>query len=116
LTPERRFQINDILLIRFPFTDLSGDKLRPALVVAFAGGSDVVLAFVTSNLESPSDFDVVVNSEDPDFTETGLHQSSRIRLDRLATLDAEMAMRRIGKLATTRQPAIDAALRAVFRL
>jgi len=38
----------DVVLVRFPFTDLSGLKLRPALIVGRVSGDDVVLAFVTS--------------------------------------------------------------------
>ena len=38
----------DVVLVRFPFTDLSGQKLRPALVVGYPRGEGVILAFVTS--------------------------------------------------------------------
>jgi len=39
----------DIVLIKFPFTDLSGSKLRPALVLV-ESGNDVIVAFITSVL------------------------------------------------------------------
>jgi len=39
----------DIVLIRFPFIDLSGTKIRPALVL-FSGGLDVIVSFISSNL------------------------------------------------------------------
>jgi mRNA interferase MazF len=38
-----------VVLIRFPFSDLSSSKLRPAVVLAHAGGADWVLCQVTSN-------------------------------------------------------------------
>ena len=38
-----------VVLVRFPFSDLSASKLRPALVVARAGVSDWVLCQITSN-------------------------------------------------------------------
>ena len=38
-----------IVLVRFPFSDLSQTKLRPAVILAFAGGSDWILCQVTSN-------------------------------------------------------------------
>ena len=38
-----------VVLVRFPFSDLSSSKLRPAVVLAHAGGSDWVLCQVTSN-------------------------------------------------------------------
>ena len=40
----------DIVLTLFPFTDLSGSKRRPALVL-YAGKEDIILSFVTSNIE-----------------------------------------------------------------
>ncbi len=40
----------EIILITFPFTDLSGSKLRPALVLA-ADKEDVTVAFITTNLQ-----------------------------------------------------------------
>ena len=36
----------DVVLIKFPFTDLSGSKLRPA-VVLFDSGNDLIAAFIT---------------------------------------------------------------------
>ena len=38
-----------VVLVRFPFSDLSASKLRPALVVARAGVTDWVLCQITSN-------------------------------------------------------------------
>ncbi|HEU0092532.1 MAG TPA: hypothetical protein VFS78_10495, partial [Vicinamibacteria bacterium] len=43
-----------VVLVRFPFSDLSSSKLRPALVVAAAGGADWVLCQITSNPYSAS--------------------------------------------------------------
>ncbi len=38
-----------VVLVRFPFSDLSTSKLRPALILASAGGTDWVLCQITSN-------------------------------------------------------------------
>ena len=38
-----------VVLVRFPFSDLSASKLRPAVVLATLGRDDSVLAQVTSN-------------------------------------------------------------------
>jgi len=38
-----------VILIRFPFSDLSSARLRPAVVLAFAGRNDWILCQVTSN-------------------------------------------------------------------
>lgn len=38
-----------VVLVRFPFSDLTGSKLRPALVLADTGRGDVRLCQITSN-------------------------------------------------------------------
>jgi len=43
-----RFSVGDIVLVRFPFSDLSQQKLRPALVLADAKRGDYILCQITS--------------------------------------------------------------------
>lgn len=80
----------DLVLLRFPQTDLQQDKLRPALVIAIAPGrhADVLLALVTSRTyQAVAGFDEVVEPTDPDFSVTRLKTRSVIRLARLATVE-----------------------------
>lgn len=49
----------DIVLIPFPFTDLSGIKNRPALILV-ASEFDITVSFVTTQLKWREDFDVKV--------------------------------------------------------
>ena len=52
----------DIVLVRFPFTDMSSEKLRPALVLAPENQEkDVVLAFITTQLNKKSKYDVFIS-------------------------------------------------------
>ena len=61
-----------IVLIPFPFTDLTAAKLRPALVF-FEGERDVVVAFISSRVpQSPMPTDIIVGKEHPEFELTGL--------------------------------------------
>ena len=56
-----------IVLVPFPFTDLTTTKLRPALVL-FEGEQDVVVAFISSRVpEKPSLTDIVVDENHPEF-------------------------------------------------
>lgn len=61
-----------IVLIPFPFTNLTAAKLRPALVL-FDGEGDVVVAFISSRVpHKPALTDVVVEESHPEFVLTGL--------------------------------------------
>ena len=65
----------DIVLIRFPRTDLQAGKLRPALIVATAPGrhTDLLLSLIPSRVyQAVPDFDEVIDPSDADYTATGL--------------------------------------------
>jgi mRNA interferase MazF len=78
------FPFGCIVLARFPFTDLSGDKRRPALVVSRDNDrrSDLVVCFITSVQRSGPDMAAI-----PMTGGTGLKVPSLVRFDKVATLD-----------------------------
>ena len=99
----------DIVLNRFPQTDLQVGKLRPALVVAIAPGrhEDVLLALITSRVhQAVPDFDEIIEPEDRDFAETGLKVRSVVRIARLATVDASVINARLGKVSSHRMVSV----------
>lgn len=103
----QRFQRGDIILVRFPFTDLSGSKRRPAIVLA-EYLPDVVVAFISSIIPAvpePSDVLLLQPSRS-----TGLKKASVIRLRKLATLEEALVTRRLGKLDKGLVTAVDQAL------
>ena len=62
-----------IVLTPFPFTDLAGQKNRPALVLALSRREeDVILAFISSGIREAEETDLLMLMEHPDFAETGL--------------------------------------------
>ncbi len=85
-----------IVLVPFPFTDLSGQKVRPALVVAVSkGGEDCITAFISSVKSKKSRiFDVSVVAS----RSNGLKANSVIDLEKLATLEKKIMLGEIGKL------------------
>lgn len=88
-----------IVLIPFPFTDLSGQKVRPAAILACPkGGEDCIVSFITS-LQPSSRFCVTL----PFITakETGLKSDSWLRLDKIATLTHRSIIGKIGKMPST---------------
>jgi mRNA interferase MazF len=74
-----------IVLIPFPFTDLTATKLRPALIL-YEGEKDVVAAFISSRTEKPKQTDITVEEKHPEFKQTGLKLASVIKLDKVATI------------------------------
>ncbi|PIU56113.1 MAG: hypothetical protein COS87_03120 [Chloroflexi bacterium CG07_land_8_20_14_0_80_45_17] len=84
-----------IVLVPFPFTDLTAAKLRPALVI-YEGEKDVVLAFLSSKVPSElSDADVLVTKN---HTEAGLKVDSVIKLDKIATVLKDLIVGELGEL------------------
>jgi mRNA interferase MazF len=103
-------QRGDIVLIRFPFTDLSGSKRRPAIVLADYP-PDMVVAFISSVIPTiiePSD--VILEPSSPFFAATGLKKASLIRLRKLATLEQSLITRLLGQLDPKLLKDVDQAL------
>jgi len=87
-----------IVLIPFPFTDLTTTKLRPALVL-FEGQRDVVVAFISSRVpQRPAPTEIMINETHPEFKLTGLKRSSVIRLDKVATISKDLILGEIGEI------------------
>lgn len=106
----QKFQRGDIVLIRFPFTDLSGSKRRPAIILA-EYPPDVVVAFISSVLPSvPEKSDILLLPSAPFFTATGLKKASVVRLRKVATLEQALVTRKLGNLDQNLLTAVDKAL------
>ena len=86
------YAFGTIVLARFPFTDLSGSKFRPALVVPKAlAADDLILCFMTSVPRvGPA-----IAPMSPD-AENGLKQPSAVRFDKIATLNLQVIAGMIG--------------------
>lgn len=87
----------DVVIVPFPFSDLSQAKRRPALVVAKLTGDDLILCQITSQLMSDS---YAVALENEDFSSGGLNKNSNIRPNRLFTADQGIILYRAGQLKT----------------
>jgi mRNA interferase MazF len=108
----------DVVLTRFPFTDLTGASLRPALVVSPGQiGEDVVLVAISSVVRGtriPTDY--IVDTSHPEFPLTGLRVTSVCRLHKLATVERTVIVRRLGHIGPQQQSEIDRLLPAVLGL
>lgn len=97
-------QAGQIVLTPFPYTDLSGAKLRPVLMLRPASRyGDWLVCMVSSQLEqAEAGFDEILTSADADFAASGLKAPSILRLSRLAVLDGALLAGSIGAIGNER--------------
>jgi mRNA interferase MazF len=108
---------NKIVLVPFPFDDLSSTKMRPAVCLTdeIKPYGHIVLAFITSRVSAnPADTDFVIDSKDADFVQTGLKVSSTVRLHRLMTVSKTLIKRKLGEISQNQQTEIETRLRKLF--
>ncbi|NET61420.1 MAG: type II toxin-antitoxin system PemK/MazF family toxin [Symploca sp. SIO2E6] len=90
-----------IVLVPFPFDDLSSTKVRPAVCLTdpITPKKHIVIAFITSKVLSVSlPTDIILNKSDSEFVLTGLRVSSTLRLHRLTTITTSIIKRELGQL------------------
>lgn len=108
----------DIVLTRFPFTDLKGSSLRPALIVSDGMiGQDVILLGISSVLRgSQSSTDLMVGPAHAEFVSTGLRFPSVFRAHKLVTVERSVVVRRLGHASPLLLSNVDRLLRQVLQL
>jgi len=94
-----------VVLFRFPQTDLKEGKLRPALVIKKLPGEydDWLICMISSkSYQFNKELDKIITPEDKDFQESGLKTESVIRVSRLAVVEKDILIGRIGKISSER--------------
>ena len=99
-----------VVMVPFPFSDLSQTKLRPSVVLAGAGRGEWVLCQITSN---PHAGPAAVLLEGSDFAVGSLQLTSYARPGKLFTANVSLIASEIGTLKT---PAFECVLNAVVGL
>jgi mRNA interferase MazF len=97
----------DVVVVPFPFTDRSGDKRRPALVIATLPGDDLTLCEITSHPVRSSE-DCPLNAAD--FQQGGLPHPSTIRPSHLFTIANHRIIRTAGHLSAAKVGEVTMAL------
>ena len=101
------FQPCDIVLLRFPFSDLSGTKLRPVLVLTASNAQgDFLSVQITSQLH----YALHVPLRDDDFAAGFLPKPSIVRPDKVLTLNQSLVVRRVGALTEDAGKRVKAAI------
>lgn len=90
-----RFVKGDVVVVPFPFSDLTQAKRRPALVVAELEGEDLILCQITSQQIKDR---YAIPIDDTDFQKGDLKQRSNLRPNRLFTADRQIVLYQVGHL------------------
>ena len=92
-----QFRQGDIILVPFPFTDLSTAKQRPALIISKnnynSKTDDIIICGITSNLKDSNYSVLIANS---DLSSGNLITPSRVKLDKIFTLNKSKVIRKFG--------------------
>ncbi|MEW6457118.1 MAG: type II toxin-antitoxin system PemK/MazF family toxin [Acidobacteriota bacterium] len=90
-----RFVKGDVVVVPFPFSDLTQAKRRPALVISVLEGDDLILCQITSQTIKDK---YTVPIDDDDFVQGSLKQPSNVRPNRIFTADSLIVLYRAGNL------------------
>ena len=107
------------MLTRFPFTDLSTIKRRPALIVSPTESreGDVIVAFITSNTANKeTKTDILFDEGNKGFGDSGLKKPSLIKLAKLSTLHQSIFTGELGFLHEETMKVVDEKLKLALGL
>jgi mRNA interferase MazF len=90
-----RFVKGDVVVLPFPFSDLTQAKRRPAIIIAELEGDDRILCQITSQHFQDA---YSVQISDTDFEEGSLKKVSNARPNRIFTADSKIILYRAGHL------------------
>ncbi len=90
-----KFVKGDVVVVPFPFSDLTQAKRRPALVITALEGDDVILCQITSQTIKDN---YALSLDDKDFETGSLKQPSNVRPNRIFTIDSHIILYQVGSL------------------
>ncbi|MFH1536241.1 MAG: type II toxin-antitoxin system PemK/MazF family toxin [Patescibacteria group bacterium] len=106
-----KFAVGNVVLVTFPFSNLRGQKVRPALVLANVEFDNLILCQITSK---PYTSRTAIRVESKDFAKGNLPIVSFVRPDKLFTADATIIKGTVGQLTPRMKNKILKNIRALF--
>ena len=88
-----KFKKYDIILVRFPFSDLKESKVRPALVIKPLEGENTILCQITTKRRGISKYEVVLKRKN---CGGNIRFDSNIYLDMIFTLHESLILDKVG--------------------
>lgn len=89
-----------IVVLPFPFSDLSSTKRRPALVLTALTGDDIILCQITADLPTNDKYAIAIKQND--FSSGSLKRDSYIRTDKIFTADSSIVCYQAGSINKTK--------------
>lgn len=108
----------DVHLVDYPFTDVTGSKVRPVLVVSnneFNRGEDAVVVPISSVPDPNDQSSFYISSTDSSFKATGLRQSSSVKWTKPLTISRRVVQRRLGHLANRLLSEVQSKIQTLFQ-
>jgi mRNA interferase MazF len=101
----------DIVLTPFPFTDLVGNKIRPAIVL-IESELLITICFISTQIiyQDENDFILIPNETNR------LKRESIVKINKIATIDKDLIVGRIGQLNHSEINKLNQALRKILKL
>lgn len=106
-----KLTVGNVVLVAFPFSNLKGKKIRPALILAHVEFDNLILCQITSR---PYSSKTAIRVEHADFAKGRLPLTSFIRPDKLFTADASIIKSIAGKLSKKTTDSILQRVRNLF--
>ena len=110
----------DVVLVDYPFSDRTGSKVRPALVVQVDRLNhqitDTILAAICRSTHRDSAEQLFIDISTPEGVQTGLRQGSMIQCENLLTYDQRLIIAKIGELPTPLMQMVGECLKSALDL
>lgn len=110
------FKRGTVILLPFPFTDLTAIKLRPVLVLSCYKQDIIVVAISSVASTYDKKTDVIIRSNHADFKRTGLKRSSVVKCAKIATLDKTIVVGVLGMVPFDVEQRVGQKLRAILEV
>ena len=106
-----KFTVGSVVLVTFPFSNLKGQKVRPALVLANVEFNNLILCQITSK---PYTSKISICLRTTDFAKGSLPIVSYVRPDKLFTADRTIIKKTVGQLTIDAKNHVLDSIRALF--
>ena len=107
----------EVWLVRFPFTDLTPAKLRPALIWA-THGEDIIIMGIFSRVYVGALHEtwVLISERHPKFSQIGLKKDSLLKAEKIAVVHESILQRKLGVLPRDIMAQVEKALKMALLL